>query len=430
MAMGLRFSRRVRLAKGVSLNVSKRGVGLSVGVRGFRVGVGPRGPYVSVGIPGTGLYAVGSLKKGSRPKAHRAPRTEKVNFPVSDGFLSGGPLATRLGARAFALPAWTPGLAQATRSPEETGGSPEGFWHPRLSPEVLAALREGLRPPFWVRLRPWLVGLAVTFALFGHRLFAFALALGLLYEWPYRRRGTAAGARLRRRLRRALDRREWDAVRALAAPGDDNAPPWSGPWRDDAWTLAFRAAAADAFGETKAAVALYRRYLARFPDDPAARFRLGLLDMALRSRSSVAVGSPAATGTQEGGLPVDERRDEPSGPEALGAVVRAFVAAGRSVPPTALTALAAAHLTEGHADAALVLLAQVKVPRRQADAWIRSVRLLRAKAHLLLGREAAARRELALLAALGEGGGSTEALLAYVRKKDPAVLWCGIIDVE
>ncbi|MBE3563967.1 MAG: hypothetical protein IMX05_09695, partial [Hydrogenibacillus schlegelii] len=57
------------------------------------------------------------------------------------------------------------------------------------------------------------------------------------------------------------------------------------------------------------------------------------------------------------------------------------------------------------------------------------VRLLRAKAHLLLGREAAARRELALLAALWEGGGSTEALLAYVQKKEPAVLWCGSIDV-
>jgi hypothetical protein len=53
--MGLRFRRRVKIAPGVSLNISKSGVGISAGPRGAKIGVGPRGVHRSVGIPGTGL---------------------------------------------------------------------------------------------------------------------------------------------------------------------------------------------------------------------------------------------------------------------------------------------------------------------------------------------------------------------------------------
>ena len=54
--MGLRFRKRVRLGKGVNLNLSKSGIGISAGRDGARVGVGSKGAYRSVGIPGTGLY--------------------------------------------------------------------------------------------------------------------------------------------------------------------------------------------------------------------------------------------------------------------------------------------------------------------------------------------------------------------------------------
>jgi hypothetical protein len=54
--MSFRFQRRIRLAPGLHLNVSKSGVGFSAGPRGFHVGVDSRRrPYVSAGIPGTGL---------------------------------------------------------------------------------------------------------------------------------------------------------------------------------------------------------------------------------------------------------------------------------------------------------------------------------------------------------------------------------------
>ena len=54
--MGLRFTRRVRLFPGVSVNLSKSGASMSFGVRGAHYTVGPRGRRVTVGIPGTGLY--------------------------------------------------------------------------------------------------------------------------------------------------------------------------------------------------------------------------------------------------------------------------------------------------------------------------------------------------------------------------------------
>ena len=54
--MGLRLFRRVRIAPGLTLNLSKSGGSLSIGMRGARYTVGPRGRRSTVGLPGTGLY--------------------------------------------------------------------------------------------------------------------------------------------------------------------------------------------------------------------------------------------------------------------------------------------------------------------------------------------------------------------------------------
>ena len=53
--MGLRFQRRIRLFKGVTLNLSKTGASVGLGGRGARVNI--RGDKVTgtVGIPGTGI---------------------------------------------------------------------------------------------------------------------------------------------------------------------------------------------------------------------------------------------------------------------------------------------------------------------------------------------------------------------------------------
>ena len=53
--MGFRLFRRIRIAPGLSLNLSKGGLSLSAGVRGARVTLGRRGVRRTVGIPGTGI---------------------------------------------------------------------------------------------------------------------------------------------------------------------------------------------------------------------------------------------------------------------------------------------------------------------------------------------------------------------------------------
>jgi hypothetical protein len=56
MGMGFRFQRRIRIAPGVRLNLSKSGIGGSVGRTGLRLGLdAKRRKYFSVGLPGTGL---------------------------------------------------------------------------------------------------------------------------------------------------------------------------------------------------------------------------------------------------------------------------------------------------------------------------------------------------------------------------------------
>jgi hypothetical protein len=53
--MGFRLFRRIRIAPGLSVNLSKGGLSLSGGVRGARITVGRRGVRRTVGLPGSGV---------------------------------------------------------------------------------------------------------------------------------------------------------------------------------------------------------------------------------------------------------------------------------------------------------------------------------------------------------------------------------------
>lgn len=65
--MGLRFQKRIRLFKGVTLNLSKTGASVSLGGRGARVNL--RGDKVTgtVGIPGTGISYRERLDSPDKP---------------------------------------------------------------------------------------------------------------------------------------------------------------------------------------------------------------------------------------------------------------------------------------------------------------------------------------------------------------------------
>lgn len=53
--MGFRFSKRIKIAPGVSLNLSKSGISTSLGPRGAKVTLGHGKRRTTVGLPGSGL---------------------------------------------------------------------------------------------------------------------------------------------------------------------------------------------------------------------------------------------------------------------------------------------------------------------------------------------------------------------------------------
>ncbi|HDL90303.1 MAG TPA: DUF4236 domain-containing protein, partial [Thermodesulforhabdus norvegica] len=66
--MGFRFWRRIKIAPGVTLNLSKSGGSLSFGPRGAKFTVGSRGKRATVGLPGTGLFYTSTFPSKKRSK--------------------------------------------------------------------------------------------------------------------------------------------------------------------------------------------------------------------------------------------------------------------------------------------------------------------------------------------------------------------------
>lgn len=83
--MGFRFFRRMKIAPGLTLNLSKSGPLLSFGARGAKVTVGRGGVGRTVGIPGTGLFYTTTggrsrrSRRGSGKGAGRAADEPLVN---------------------------------------------------------------------------------------------------------------------------------------------------------------------------------------------------------------------------------------------------------------------------------------------------------------------------------------------------------------
>jgi len=63
--MAWNYRKRITIAPGVRLNVSKKGVSTTFGVRGASINVGKNGTYLNTGIPGTGIYNRQKIGGGS-----------------------------------------------------------------------------------------------------------------------------------------------------------------------------------------------------------------------------------------------------------------------------------------------------------------------------------------------------------------------------
>jgi len=72
--MAFRFWRRIRLAPGITLNLSKSTASLSLGPPGAKYTISPRGNRATAGLPGTGLfYTVHDRKRSGRGGEAPAP---------------------------------------------------------------------------------------------------------------------------------------------------------------------------------------------------------------------------------------------------------------------------------------------------------------------------------------------------------------------
>ena len=80
--MGFRLFRRIRIAPGLGINLSKSGISLSAGVRGARVTVGPRGVRRTVGIPGTGISYTSTGAKARTRRVEGDEQAEQTGEPA------------------------------------------------------------------------------------------------------------------------------------------------------------------------------------------------------------------------------------------------------------------------------------------------------------------------------------------------------------
>lgn len=90
VAVGFRFQRRITLAPGFRLNLSKRGLGLSVGPRGASLSAGPSGVHGHAGIPGTGLAYRQKLKTRSRSAVNGSSGAGRSSSAALEALLSQG----------------------------------------------------------------------------------------------------------------------------------------------------------------------------------------------------------------------------------------------------------------------------------------------------------------------------------------------------
>lgn len=76
--MGFRFFKRIKLAPGITMNMSKSGPSFSFGPKGMKYTVGANGTRTTLGVPGTGLYYTQYNKKGDKGKPSPPPVPQQL----------------------------------------------------------------------------------------------------------------------------------------------------------------------------------------------------------------------------------------------------------------------------------------------------------------------------------------------------------------
>ena len=54
--MAWKYRKRIKIAPGITINLSKSGVSTTIGTKGASINIGNKGTYLNTGIPGAGIY--------------------------------------------------------------------------------------------------------------------------------------------------------------------------------------------------------------------------------------------------------------------------------------------------------------------------------------------------------------------------------------
>lgn len=84
--MAFRFQKRIKIAPGIRLNISKTGISTSIGTNGATVNLGKDGAQSTVGIPGTGLSYRSKLTGGKTTAAPAASTAKSGRWRAVFGF--------------------------------------------------------------------------------------------------------------------------------------------------------------------------------------------------------------------------------------------------------------------------------------------------------------------------------------------------------
>ncbi|WP_208527679.1 DUF4236 domain-containing protein [Methylacidiphilum caldifontis] len=145
--MSFRFCRRIRIAPGVTLDLSKSGGSLSFGPRGAKFTIGPRGKRATVGIPGTGLFYTTALpngRSGGRSASYSAPTVPTVRPEDRLTLVS----SSGLSPRTTRMPWWTGArswFSATKRRPRTLKQSPSGSHCPYRSLILSSSSRTAYR---------------------------------------------------------------------------------------------------------------------------------------------------------------------------------------------------------------------------------------------------------------------------------------------
>ena len=84
----MRFQKRIKIAPGICLNLSRKGVSTSLGVPGARVTYGHGQKRTTVGLPGTGISHSEVERIAPAESPPPAQENDTVNLLIGIGFIA------------------------------------------------------------------------------------------------------------------------------------------------------------------------------------------------------------------------------------------------------------------------------------------------------------------------------------------------------